>query len=189
MTHFRQLSDHELQFLEEFVEVVDHRLDRIEDEIAKHHDPDGYGLLDTWESTSRIGFVLCQNYLYDVIGRRAGRDRQRCFDLGPLHAKGVSYAAIINAAGNFVKHNQEAGPIDRRHIDVFRKLCVWGRTYVDEERKSIELDEPIDYPMGNLFHAMMEPTPNRFSHVIPLLERWRDAVIETVEEPSPKARA
>ena len=110
MTHFRQLSDHELQFLEEFVEVVDHRLDRIEDEIAKHHDPDGYGLLDTWESTSRIGFVLCQNYLYDVIGRRAGRDRQRCFDLGPLHAKGVSYAAIINAAGNFVKHNQEAEP-------------------------------------------------------------------------------
>ena len=188
MTHFRQLADHELEFLGEFVEVVDHRLDSIEREIAAHHDPDSYGLIDVWESTSRIGFVLCQNYLYDVLGRREGRERQRCFDLGPSHARGVSYAAIINAAGNFVKHHQEAEPLNRRHIDVLRRLGVWGRAYVDEDRGRIELDEPIDYPMGNLFHTMMDPTPNRFVHVMPLLQQWRDAVIETVAEPAAPPR-
>ncbi|HXF34764.1 MAG TPA: hypothetical protein VN603_09335, partial [Candidatus Acidoferrales bacterium] len=72
--------------------------------------------------------------------------------------------------------------------DVLRQLGVLGHAYVDEGQRSVELDEPIDYPIGNLFHAMMAPAPNRFRHVIPLLERWRDSVIETVEEPRPPLR-
>lgn len=71
-THILQLCDHELAFLSEFATVVDRDLDELGEEIdsiiAARGDPDGWGLLDSFESRVSLGLVACQLYLTGIIG-------------------------------------------------------------------------------------------------------------------------
>jgi hypothetical protein len=105
VTHIRHLADFDLSFLEEIVEVLDTRLDVLDEEIEEHPDPDGWGLLDRFEYMVGLGFLTCQIYLTEVIGDR--RDADQCRKLGPRHHGGRAYAEIVHAAGNYVKHKAE----------------------------------------------------------------------------------
>jgi hypothetical protein len=169
-THIRQLVDYDLQFLDELTALLDRRLDELEREMDGHPDPDAWGFLDSWDATAGLGFVACQNYLTAVVGKGS---KKACLPLGPTHAAGDSIASIVNAGANYVKHHAEARPLDDLHlVAVMHRLNVW------EWNASQERDGAISYPMGNLLFEALKPAPRRFGELLPLLERWRDAVIE-----------
>ena len=61
------------------------------------------GEYDGAEYTIGLGFVACQQYMTCVFADKS-IDKRAVLELGPRHACGVTYAALVNAAANTWKH-------------------------------------------------------------------------------------
>lgn len=197
-SHILQLCDHEFEFLSESASVIDCDLEVLGKEIGEHHDPDGWGLISSFESRVSLGLVACQLYLAAIIGSgkplgfaardalgadnanatekaRKGLRRQRqkrkldCLALGPRHSKGRSIAEIVHAAGNYVKHSPEED-IHTSTKQVLAPFRIWRDDTSDPE-------DTFDYPMTNLLSDLVKPRPHRLAPLVALLEQWREAVI------------
>jgi hypothetical protein len=197
-THILQLCDHEFEFLSEFTGVIDRDLEVLGKEIDAHHDPDGWGLLDSFESRVSLGLVACQLYLTAIIGSgkplgyeareklkadmanatKKDKDKLRqqrqarkeaCLVLGPRHSSGRSIAEIVHAAGNYVKHSPEED-IHTTTKQVLAPFRIWRDDTSDPE-------DTCDYPMTNLLLDLVKPGPHQLAPLVALLEQWREAVI------------
>lgn len=167
--HYRQLADYDLQFLEEVTDLLDRKLDALDEEIESHPDPDSFGLFDRAEYTTGLGLVACQNYFTAVMGPRDRDGRARCLGLGPRHPGGYSIAEIINAGANYVKHHPE--PLtNKTAIAILDSFGVWKNDWT-------EVGGRLDYPMGNLLFDLLRPARPRFGELLRSLMPWRDAVI------------
>ncbi len=69
-------------------------------------DPDTDGLLDKGEYFFGVGFVAIQQYLVDTL-IFTGVKKVEAYNLGDMHASGITYISLINFAANWWKHESE----------------------------------------------------------------------------------
>jgi len=168
MTHWRQLMDYDLQFLEELAELLDSRIDDVEEQAAHLHNEqisDPGFVIDRSEYLIGLGFVACQTYLTEVMGERLPAERIACLALGPKH-NGRPIAAVVDAAANFVKHKAE-GDLRQRTRQLMEECGVLPTP---------PSDGPM-YPMRGLLIDLLGDAPTTFVRLLDSLERWRDAVL------------
>ncbi|HEX6085952.1 MAG TPA: hypothetical protein VF266_15575 [Thermoanaerobaculia bacterium] len=158
------VCDSDLGSLVELLEVIDHHIARIDDEVTRSSDPDGLGLCDRMEAVVGLGFVACQQYINATYPQLVPNKAQ-AIRHPPTLPGGQSAIELINAAANFWKHRDE-----------------WPRPNgKDEERTRAVIDEvtssAADYVMVNVLYELVRPHPLRFAPVVDLLTRWRDLLI------------
>lgn len=163
--------DGDLDFLRDIVELLDVRLDEVQQAADSCFDPDQMGCYDDVEYIAGMGFVACQRYLastYGALGVSKGLAMQK----GPRHAGGETIAQIINAGANFWKHSDEwdlHSRVDRDHAGL--------STIQLETIRIIETVVPwSDYTCTNLLAALVAPGEPRLKDLRPHLEAWRDAL-------------
>ncbi len=147
--------------LQEVAELIDSKLDQIDDEAADLTDPDAFGLTDRAEYVIGFGFVACQEYLTSITGTEKRDARLRC---GPARGR-FTLAETVNAAANYWKHHGEWSTppkgVALTTIDILRELGVDAQGY---------------YPMLETIARLRGDLPKRFGALLPGLAAWRDEV-------------
>jgi hypothetical protein len=138
--------------------ALDESLSALYEQCSASSDPDGQGLLDEIEALIGEGFLHCQIYLTHRKG--GARAPYAC---GPRH-RSEYFAAVINAAANYCKHEGEwpnesaLGSHQARTLRVIRVASVTNS----------------DYPLSTLLYAL---APNaRLSELIARIVEWREAL-------------
>ena len=67
------VSDDDLNFLRDLFNLLDARLDNLQERIDECPDPDGMGLFDEGEYLAGLGFVASQRYLASTYGQHGLR--------------------------------------------------------------------------------------------------------------------
>jgi hypothetical protein len=167
--------DFDLDLLVELLEVVDHQILRIEDEISRSPDPDSFGHFDRMEGVIGLGFVACQQYINATYPQIWGKNKSEAIQAPPKHSSGQSVTEVINAAANFLKHHDEwpVGTDKKQTNKREEQIRVLLRDVINSPDPS-----SADYVMGNVLHALLQPQAPRFASVVHLLTQWRDRRIE-----------
>jgi hypothetical protein len=166
--------DLDLDFLEELLALIDGQLEALDAEAKESSDPDGSGIWDRREGVVGLGFVACQQYLHATYPHLQVKDKLMALQSGPKHARGVYVVELINAAANFWKHHDEWRSNDKHA----------GRTKIVIEQLGVSAGK--SYVLSNVLYRMVQPEPDRFRSVVPLLISWRDQLIGPREQPSSK---
>ena len=179
--------DYDLDLLVELLEVVDHQIESIEDEISRSPDPDGLGHFDRMEGVIGLGFVACQQYIHATYPQLRVKNKSDAIQALPKHSSGQFVTEVINAAANFWKHHdewpgrkQKDREEETRPASPFQpSSCRAGRKQKDREEKTRAVISSLvpscaDYVMGNVLHELVQPQAPRFASVVHLLTQWRD---------------
>ena len=159
-----RILDLDLQFLREFVRLLDTHLQQLEEETALVSDPDGCGVYDAAEHIVGLGFTACQGYLAATYGDLQMK-KEEALKVGPGHRSGYTIAALVNHAAHFWKHHEEwslnpNSPAQARTQAALAALDIEGS----------------DYPLTRGLAALVLPTRGRFHALLSHLEAWRDAL-------------
>lgn len=157
--------DFDLHVLVELLGVIDKQIERIEVEVSRSHDADGFGCYDRMEGIVGLGFVACQQYINATYAQLAKPSEKRWEVVGspPTHRCGKSFAQIADAAANLWKHRDE-WPSQAKNARERRT-----RDVVDALTPSTDV-----YVLCNLLYKVSLPEPPRFLPILDALERWRD---------------
>ena len=101
-----KVQDLELGRLCEFLEIIDTKLNEIDQCILKSAEPISDGLCDQGEYYIGIGFVAIQHHLIDSL-IALDINKKEAYSSGLTHSSGVASVAVINAAANWWKHEAE----------------------------------------------------------------------------------
>jgi len=164
--------DHELEFLEELLGVMDARIQRIRDEARAVLDPDAFGYLDHLDAAAGLGFVSCQQYVTAIAGwfglTRTKNWKQSALAKGPVHSCGTPTVALINAGANYWKHHEEWSPPYGQQDKLAEK------TLQTLEEVGVRRDE--SYLAFSLLAELTRPQAPRLSLLLTDLVQWREAV-------------
>jgi hypothetical protein len=155
-------SHFNLVYIKNVIEPIDIALDSYRDEIAKHSDPDTFGIIDQYEQFLGIGFAICQSFLSSV---HKGKNKGMVFVKGSTHSSGKSYAQITNACANYWKHNDEWVEANlsnqaKSTITIFSQLSVnvWE-----------------SYPLSNMFTILLGENGS-FGELLIYLNGWANDI-------------
>ena len=157
--------DFDIDFLRDATNLVDGRLEILDEWAESHPAPEMYGIYDNVEYITGFGFVACQTYITATISH-SGIKKRDALDLGPRHRTGITFAALLNACANHWKHSAEWRE-QELHRDAKKTNEVIAELGVDP-------DGP--YATVNALHSLLTPHPTRFAPVLPFLVQWRDEV-------------
>ena len=159
--------DFDLDFLTSAIDLLDASLEQLNAKARSSPEPDTFGVFDEIEYIAGFGFVACQTYVTATVGRSISkRKKSEALAFGPKHQSGRTIVQLINAAANHWKHSIEWNPLnptnqEKQTVEVIRGLGV-------------NPSEP--YPIANMLHAMLSPSPVLFKNLIPHLILWRDSL-------------
>ena len=158
-----QLCDVELDFLEQYLALIDAQLERLSAEGKESGDPDAFGVIDDVDSLIGLGFIACQRYLTATCSRLKV-PKQVGLTAGPKHSSGMTTAQIIDHAANYWKHHEE-----------------WrGQQTSSQKERTEAAMEAInaldsDYPMMTALSEITMGT--KFKDTLPDLAWWRDDLV------------
>ncbi|MCX7012615.1 MAG: hypothetical protein NTW86_08640, partial [Candidatus Sumerlaeota bacterium] len=158
--------DFDLDLLVELLAVIDHQIERIEDEISRSPDPDGLGHFDRMEGVIGLGFVACQQYIHATYPQLRVKNKSEAIQAAPKHSSGRSVTEVINAAANFWKHHDEWPGIKQKNAEEKTRAVI-----------NSLVPSSADYVMGNVLYELLQPQAPRFASVVHLLTQWRDLLI------------
>ena len=159
--------DPDLEFLVEHFTLIDTQLDKIDQKAENSPDPDSFGIFDTAESVTGLGFVACQRYLAATSGW-VRINKRSALALGPRHPSGMTIPQIINHAANFWKHQ------DDWRIEKNSKAEVRTR----EALEKVGVSTKRSYVLSNVLAMIAPSKPERFRTLIPILTAWREELNE-----------
>ena len=160
----RTVLDFDLEVLRDLVQLLDRRLEQLDEEVAILPDPDGSGIFDSADYLVGLGLVACQGYLAATYGfLRIGK--QEALKKGPMHRSGYTIAELVNHGANFWKHRDE-WPVDPNKAGQEHTLAAMAALGCGGQ----------DYPLTNLLAAIVLPTHGRLQALLSHLEAWRDAL-------------
>ncbi len=160
----KTFADWDLDFLKMSMELIDERLDYLDNERVQCLDPDSLGVFDRLEYVTGLGFVACQTYVTAHCSRSKFQGKKyKALALGSKHTTGLSMIQLINAAANHWKHSSEWSP-EKPATAVKQTLDVIS---------SLDVDLNC-YPVANMLYEMLTPQPARFANLLPFLVAWRD---------------
>ena len=164
----KTIFDYDLELLRELTNLLDKRLDALDQDIRRCPDPDAFGLFDSAEGVCGLGFVACQQYL-TTTASELGVEKAKALPCGPIHSCGDTIVSIVNHAANYWKHRDEwaLGTSEKQQ----RKT--------QEGLESVLADFEVGYPLTVTLARLVEPIEAwRFRHLFPFLEHWRDDLYE-----------
>lgn len=159
--------DYDLELLRELINLLDVRLDALEQQIQRCSDPDAFGLFDIAEGVCGLGFAACQQYL-TATASGLGVEKSKALPCGPVHACGDTIVSIVNHAANYWKHGDEwaLGKSEKQQ----------GKT--QDGLEAVLADFEHGYPLTVILARLLSPSePWRFRLLLPFLIGWRDAVL------------
>ncbi|GEM_PF-607757 len=162
-----RVHDIDLRLLSDLVAVIDKQLELVEEQAqGRWEDADMSGEFDWAEHVAGLGFTSCQTYLAATYPFTR-ITKPEALNLGPIESKSKRpVVSVINAAANFWKHNPEWSlqPEARRV------------TIIKEAFDDVGYPVDCDYPLTGIL-AELTGGAIRFRAIIPLLDEWRDALI------------
>ena len=159
-------GDSDLAFLRELFEMLDSKLRELQLRADQRPGDDSSGIYDWCDYLAGTGFVACQRYLAATY-RPHEVAKEIALAIGPHHNCGKSIAAILNAAANFWKHQDEWDiyTVITRDVDALGK----------REQKTVDIIESVtpwsDFTFANLLFELTGEI--QFARLIPMLEEWR----------------
>ena len=92
----------------------------------------------------------------------------QCFQLGPYHSSGKSYAQIINACASHRKHHEE-----------------WDQTSISQQAKNtlevietFNVDGWSEYPLSNIFYLLFDnKNEASFRKLLTYLNNWSNEIL------------
>jgi hypothetical protein len=165
--HKSKVCDADLEFLKEHLTLIDTQLDKIDERANEHPDPDSFGVFDTAEGVTGLGFVACQWYLAATYGFLR-IDKKPALAAGPRHRSGMTIVEIVNQAANYWKHKDE-WPLKKNVRDEVR---------ITEALSAIGVSTERDYVLTSVLAEIAPSKPVRFRTLISSLEGWRDTLRE-----------
>lgn len=162
----KEFADGELWRLRELLDLLDGKITEISKQIATSQDPDSEGLCDRGEYFVGVGFVAVQQYLVETI-MFTGISKSDALRMGPTHDSGNTCAEIMNSCANWWKHEPE----------------WWDKNKIPQNGEKtwahvLSVTESSNYALSNVLSSFCKNGELRFSSVIPILEKWRNAVHE-----------
>lgn len=158
--------DYDLELLGELTNLLDARLEALDQQIQRCPDPDAFGLFDTAEGVCGLGFAACQQYL-TATASCLGVEKSKALPYGPVHACGDTIVSIVNHAANYWKHGDEwaLGKSEKQE----------GKT--QDGLEAVLADFEHGYPLTVILARLVAPSePWRFRLLLPSLISWRDDV-------------
>ena len=152
------MFDFERDFLADVLRILGERLSHLHSHVDWEHSEESY-MFDPMEHLAGVGVVAAQRYLASICSWFSV-SRDEALRLGP-QKKGVSVAAVVNAAANYWKHIEDGeGAIHQPTRKVLEQIGV-------------TLDS--SYCVSN---ALYECGFQQFDGLLQALVSWRDAVSE-----------
>ena len=165
LTYAGTIIDFDFDLLKELCVLLDSQLDHLDTAASESPDPDGFGIFDSIDHVSGLGFAACQQYISSIAGL-AGIPKHRAIECPPIHSSGHPVVALVNAAANHWKHSSEwSEPPDKQAV---RTLKVLASLDVDVEREHL---------IWNALYKIVCPERARFGNLLPLLIKWRDELV------------
>ena len=156
---------------------IDAKLAALATEISESVDPDGEGLFEECEDLAGDGFLACQIFQIERMGPKM-KHRSNPLFCGPM--RNSRYVAeMIHVAGNYHKHVGE-WPRDEAKYDDNQLNAIAAFS-------GIGVTSP-DYRLFNTLGELTEPSPARFSALVPKIVEWREAVDQLTLAAQAKAR-
>jgi hypothetical protein len=127
--------DYDLELLRELTNLLDARLEALDQQIQRCPDPDAFGLFDTAEGVCGLGFAACQQYL-TATASGLGLEKSMALPCGPVHSCGDTIVSIVNhsvansAVGVCCRTTTLAGctALSRDAMRALRAACSLRRT-------------------------------------------------------------
>lgn len=161
-----EFADSDLEFLRDLLEMLDLKLRELQSRADQRPGDDSSGIHDWCDFLAGTGFVACQRFLAATYGPH-GVAKETALAIGPQHNFGKTIAAILNAAANLWKHQDEWGI----YTMITRDVDVLGK----RERKTVNVIESVtpwsDYTFANLLFELTGEV--QFAGLMPKLEEWR----------------
>lgn len=158
-----RVCDVELDFLGQYLALIDAQLERLFAERKATGDSGAFGAFDDIDSLVGLGFIGCQRYLTATCGWLKV-PKQVGLAAGPKHSSGMTTAQIVDHAATYWKHHEE-----------------WSgqETSSQKERTQAAMEAiyalNCDYPM---MAALSEITVGtKFKDTLPDLAWWRDDLL------------
>ena len=158
----------ELNTLRALIVIIDDHLSNICEKSLEVDDPDSFGLFDSAEHLTGLGFVACQTYMATVYGN-LNIEKQLALNMGSKHRGGRTKAQIINHAANYWKHNNEW---------VLDKSAT-RRKAIESAFESVGFSVGTDYPLCGVLTELSAPFEASFRSVIDMLELWKTELVRT----------
>ena len=161
------LIDTQLGVLCEFLEIIDQKLNSINELISNSIDPDSDGLCDRGEYFIGIGFVAIQQHLVESL-IATGVSKGDAYRFGPTHSSGKSIISIINDCANYWKHEAE-------WVDVAGLPKQGLKTY----SQVTNVAATDWYKLSNVLFSLCDGNEFGFNSLIPYIRDWQVCIHET----------
>ncbi|MET1257638.1 hypothetical protein [Aliikangiella maris] len=158
--------DTELAILCEFLEMIDQKLNSINELISNSIDPDSDGLCDRGEYFIGIGFVAIQQYLVESL-IATGVSKGDAYRLGPIHSSEQSIISIINDCANYWKHEAEWVGVAGLHKQGLK-------TY----SQVTDVADTDWYKLSNVLFSLCDGNKFSFNSLIPYIRDWQVCIHE-----------
>ncbi len=152
----------ELSRLNGLIAAIDDHLSGICNRSLESSDTDSFGLFDSAEHATGLGFVACQTYMATVYGTLQ-IEKRIALNFGTKHHGGMTKVQIINHAANYWKHNNEWA-LDR---------TVARQEAIERAFEFVGFPVGTDYPLSGVLTELSELQPASFRSVIGILETWK----------------
>lgn len=155
----------ELSKLSGLILAVDEHLSEVCDKSVAAEDSDAFGLFDSAEHATGLGFVACQTYMATLCGALM-IEKSRALSLGPTHSGGLTMVQVINHAANYWKHNNEWS-LDK---------SAARQEAIHRAFDSVGFPVGTDYPLSGVLTELSGVFPAALKQLIPILEEWKAAM-------------
>jgi hypothetical protein len=164
-------GDLDLSHLITFLEILDPKIIEISSKIEKSIDPVSDGLCDLGEHLIGIGFVAIQRYMHSTYSF-LNITKKSAFEKSPKIDNDVSFFAVVNAAANHWKHQEEIYSSERTQNQ---------EKYEEERLKTLFTFDPNlvgYYPLSEILFKTLKQIDNNtyfsFLPLLPLIKQWRN---------------
>ncbi|GAB1624061.1 hypothetical protein AAOGI_41110 [Agarivorans albus] len=166
-----EFADHELNNLCDVLELLDSKIEAIENDIEQSNCPDSEGHFDKAEYFVGLGFTAIQKYITSIHTQN-NIPKSKALDLGDTYHEGSTIVSIINATANYWKHQDEWGLTNIVFKDTSKLKGMAKKTV-----KTIEEVTPWDdYTCTNVIAGLTSVGNIKLSPLIPILTGWRSEI-------------